>query len=176
MTTQFKHEDAYAFAELLELLNYMDNSELEKIPKKLIDIFKANALTNYENHLNPDIPLEEQELTPKTISYLGILCLNYWCKDEEEKQTLLHQAHLNDLKREKELNEKYSYKNIFNNQKSENSEFYYKNISSEKNKLDQSSNIENLPIDFNNFPWYKKIFTKIKRFFNKLFNKAKTPT
>ena len=33
MTTQFKHEDAYAFAELLELLNYMDNSELEKIPE-----------------------------------------------------------------------------------------------------------------------------------------------
>ena len=36
-------------------------------------------------------------------------------------------------------------------------------------------NSENLPMDYNNYPWYKKIATKIRNFIYKLFKKSNTP-
>lgn len=175
MAVQVKQEDAYAFAELLELLGYMAPADTNKIPKKLMTIFENYALPTYEKHLNPAVPFNQQ-LTPKTVSYLGILCVNYWCENEEEKNSLLNKVHQNDLRREEELRQKYSYENMFNNTKSEDESLSSQDILSTDNQLEQSSDASSLPIDYNNFPWYKKVFTKIKNFFYKLFNKANNPT
>ena len=173
---QVKQEDAYAFAELLELLSYMNQADVNKIPKKLMNIFETYALPTYEKHLSPAVPFNDQKLTPKTISYLGVLCVNYWCENEEEKNSLLNKVRQNDLKREEELRQKYSYENMFNNNKSEDEELSSQSISSENTLQEQVSDFSNLPIDYHTFPWYKKVFTKIKNFFYKLFNKANTPT
>lgn len=176
MAAQLTKEDTFAFAELLEILSFMDEESINKIPKKLIAIFENNALQTYEKHLSPEIPLEEQNISEKTISYLGVLCLNYWCESEEEKQNLLEQVRQNDIRKEQELREKYSYEKMFNNQKSV-EDTTSKNISSVDGFDNSNSNINssNLPIDYNNLPWYKKVFTKIRNFFNNLF-KTKNPT
>lgn len=176
MAVQLTQEDAFAFAELLELLSFMDEESVNKIPKKLMAIFENNALQSYEKHLSPELPLEEQNISEKTISYLGVLCLNYWCDSEEEKQSLIEQVRQNDIRKEQELREKYSYEKMFNNQKSS-SELSSKNISDSDNKESLNSNINssNLPMDYNNLPWYKKVFSKIRSFFNNIF-KTKNPT
>lgn len=173
---QLTKEDSFAFAELLELLSFLDEESKNKIPKKLISIFEANALETYEKHLSPELPLEDQNLSEKTISYLGVICLNYWCDSEEEKQDLLNKVRENDIRKEKELREKYSYDKMFNNQKSS-EENTIKNATISENEQDVNSNIKtsNLPIDYSNLPWYKKVFSKIRNFFNNLF-KAKNPT
>ena len=176
MSVQVKQEDAYAFAELLEFLSYMNKTDVDKIPQKLIDIFQNYALPTYEKHLNPTMPFDQKKLSPKTVSYLGVLCINYWCENEDEKQELLHQAHLNDLKREEELREKYSYENMFNNTKSVDESLSSQDISPMDIISEQSLSTSSLPIDYNSFPWYKKVFTRIKNFFYKLFNKANNPT
>ena len=98
---QLTKEDTYAFAELLELISFLDEESKNKIPQKLISIFEANALKTYENHLSPELPLEEQNISEKTISYLGVICLNYWCNSEEEKQDLLNKVRENDIRKEK---------------------------------------------------------------------------
>lgn len=176
MAVQLTHEDTYAFAELLELLSLMDEESVSKIPKKLMSLFETHAAKDYTKHLSLDLPLEEQNISEKTISYLGVLCLNYWCDSEEEKEELLFQVRQNDIKKEEELREKYSYEKMFNNQKTEH-ENTSNNISSESSV--KNSNLvtdgSNLPIDYNNLPWFKKVFSKIKNFFNNIF-KTKNPT
>ena len=173
---QLTKEDTYAFAELLELISYLDEESKDKIPKKLISIFEANALETYEKHLSPELPLEQQNISEKTISYLGVICLNYWCNSEEEKQDLLNKVRENDIRKEKELREKYSYDKMFNNQKSSEENSIQNNIISDsKPNIDSNSNTSNLPIDYNSLPWFKKVFSKIRNFFNNLF-KTKNPT
>ena len=54
------------------------------------DYLEANALENYKKHLSSELPLEEQNISEKTISYLGVICLNYWCDTKEEKQDFLY--------------------------------------------------------------------------------------
>lgn len=173
---QLTKEDTYAFAELLELISFLDEESRNKIPKKLISIFEANALESYEKHLSPEIPLEEQNISQKTISYLGVVCLNYFCDSEEKKQELINKVRENDIRKEKELREKYSYDKMFNNQKSNNENTIKdSSIANDKHDIDTDTSTSNLPMDYNNLPWHKKLFSKLRNFFNNLF-KTKNPT
>lgn len=172
MAVELTHEDTYAFAEILELLSFMDEESVSKIPKKLMALFENNASKSYQKHLSPDLPLEEQNISEKTVSYLGVLCLNYWCDSEEEKQDMLTQIRQNDIRKEEELREKYSYEKMFNNQKSHEVNSSENMVSENTNKSNYS---ENLPIDYNNMPWYKKILTRVRSFFKNIL-KTKNPT
>lgn len=87
MTIQINSEQAYAYAELLEVLSFFDEEEVNKIPKKLMNVFRENALSTYKPHLTSEIELEEQEMSQKTISLLAMLTLNYWCNSPEEKKS-----------------------------------------------------------------------------------------
>ena len=173
---QLTKEDTYAFAEILELLSFLDEESKNKIPKKLISIFEANALESYQKHLSPELPLESQNLSEKTISYLGVICLNYWCDRKEEKQDLITKVRENDIRKEEELRKKYNYDNMFNNQNSNNDDtIISSNVTTDITDTKNSINSANLPIDYNSLPWFKKVFSKIRNFFNNLF-KTKNPT
>ena len=173
---QLTKEDTYAFAELLELLSFLDEESKNKIPQRLISIFEANALNSYKKHLSPNLPLEKQNLSEKTISYLGVICLNYWCDSEEEKQDLINKVRENDIRKEEELREKYSYDKMFNNQKSNEEQLSKNTIQTDiQQELSTNTSVSNLPIDYTSLPWYKKVFSKIRKFFTNLF-KTKNPT
>jgi hypothetical protein len=167
MAVQINEERAYAYAELLEILEFTEDEAVNKIPSKLLNVFKKCALPTYEKHLNPNIPLEEQNLSEKTSALIVLLTLNYWCESEEQKKALKESLKGNDARKEAILKEKYSYEKMFNNSQIDSStpQIKVKEI-----------NTENLPMDYSSFPWYKKIFTSIKNFFFKLFNKANNPT
>lgn len=175
MAVQIKPEQAYAYAELLEILSLMEDNYVNKIPKKLMSIFKEYSLPSYEKHINPDIPLEEQNLSETTSALLGMLMLNYWCESEEQKQELKQTFEENERKYQEELREKYNPNNIFNNQKSETTATQVSTNASQ-NVENTISNSAELPMDYHNFPWYKKIFTKIRNFVYKLFRRQKNPT
>lgn len=173
MAVKVKNETAFAYAETLEILSFMDKSDVQKIPKKLMSILENNALPTYEKHINPNIALEEQNISEKTASLLGLFSLNYWCETQEEKNELKQQFKQNEIKKEQELNQKYSYDKLFNQQTTtENSEI----ITSESTNNSQIVDNSDLPVDFNKFPWYKKAFSKFKNFIYKLFKKANNPT
>ena len=38
MAVELTHEDTYAFAEVLELLSFMDEESVSKVPKKLLNL------------------------------------------------------------------------------------------------------------------------------------------
>lgn len=175
MATLLKPDQAYAYAEMLEILSFTDESLVKKLPNKLINIFKENALSTYEKHLDSSIPLEDQEISQKTAALIALLSLNYWCETEEEKNELKAILAENDRLKEQELREKYNPDNIFNNN----------NVSSEKKAVtsvqtvssqSESSDPASLPMDYNSLPWYKKVFASFKNFLFKIFKKQNNPT
>ena len=177
MAIQIKQEQAYAYAELLEILSYTDTTLVQKIPTKLMDIFQTYALPNYEKHISVDLPLEKQNVSKKTASLIALLSLNYWYETDEEKANLKAILSENEKRKEQQSREKYNPDNIFNNNKSTiQTSSNVKNIGdSTQNNNVQASN-SNLPMDYSNFPWYKKVFTSFRNFLLKIFKKQNNPT
>ena len=179
MAIQIKPEQAYAYAELLEILSFTDESLVNKIPKKLMTIFNTYALETYENHLDRNIPLENQNVSKKTAALIALLSLNYWCETEEEKSQIKAILAENEKQKQKELREKYNPDNIFSNQTSivTSTEVKKQEItSSTAIKETTQSDPSTLPVDYSNLPWYKKVFTSFRNFLLKIFNKEKNPT
>lgn len=114
-----KTEQAYAYAEMLEILDILGDEYVNRLPKKLIKIFNTFKDDNYQKHLNPEIPLDEQELSEKTKALVAVMLVNYWYESEEEKQELLAMYRENERKYQEELKRKYNPDNIFNNKQNE---------------------------------------------------------
>lgn len=170
MATAVTQEEAFAYAELLEILSFTEESAVNKIPKKLMSVFQKYALSTYEKHINPCLSLQEQNISEKTTALLVLLTLNYWCESEEQKIQIKNRLRENEIRKTKELKEKYSYEKLFNTtkvaDKSTETEDVYEN----------SSDTANLPVDYNSFPWYKKAFIMFKNLLFKIFNKKKDST
>ena len=107
-----------AYAEVDEILSFMEDVYIDKIPKKLRELFKNERLEDYKPNIDPKIPLDEQKLQKKTFSILAMLNLNYWCEDKKEKQDLIAIYAENDRKKE-ELREKYNPDNLFKKKETE---------------------------------------------------------
>ena len=115
MAVTIKPEQAFAYAEILEILDYMEEEYVNKIPQKLIKVIKENASDTYERHLDANVPLEEQEISEKTTAILAMLMLNYWCESPEQKQELTDMFNENERKYQEELQRKYEINIILSN-------------------------------------------------------------
>ena len=142
-----------AYAEVDKILSFMDTTYVEKIPKKMRDLFRNEKLQNYEPNIDPKISLDEQKLQKKTYAILAMLNLNYWCKDEEEKKELIKLYAENDRKREEELREKYNPDNIFKNKQTE----------SISNTEESNTSL----IEYKESNFFKKIISKIMSLFKR---------
>ena len=108
-----------AYSEVDKILSFMEIRYVEKVPKKMREMFKNEKLQDYEPNIDKNIPLEEQQLERKTLAILAMLNLNYWCENEEEKEELIRAYSNNDKKRNEELREKYNPDNIFDHKQKE---------------------------------------------------------
>ena len=139
-----------AYAEVDEILALMENKYIEKIPRKMREMFKDERTLEYKPEIKVDIPLDKQNLQRKTFAILAMLNLNYWCEDEEEKRKLLQVYTENDKIREEELRKKYNPDNIF------------------KNKQIQVQKEENTSlIEIREENFIKRIIRKIMKFFKR---------
>lgn len=142
-----------AYAEVDKILSFMDTTYMEKIPKKMRDLFRNEKLQDYEPNINPQIPLDEQNLQKKTYAILAMLNFNYWCNDEDEKKELIKLYAENDRKREEELREKYNPDNIFKNKQTE----------SISNTEESNTSL----IEYKESNFFKKIINKIMSLFKR---------
>ena len=143
-----------AYAEVDEILSLMEDTYVEKIPKKMRELFKNERLDGYKPIINAKIPLDEQNLQRKTLSILAMLNLNYWCEDEKEKKALLELYAENDKKREEELREKYNPDNLFKKKEP-------------TIKDDGIKQANTQLIEYKEQNLFKRILTKIMSFFKK---------
>ncbi|MBR3324909.1 MAG: hypothetical protein IKG14_02535 [Clostridia bacterium] len=150
---------ARAYAEVDNILSCMETRYVDKVPKKLRDIFKYNRLKGYNPIISKDIPLNEQKLERKTFAILAMLDLQYWCENEVEKQELLKAYSNNDKKHQEELNQKYNSDDLFKNK--------VKKVREDVEK-DEIINKENIALtEIKEDSFIKKIIKKIKLLFKK---------
>ena len=150
-------EFAEASAEINEILKYLPKEEVEKIPSKLREFFKEVSSKDYVTNINPNMPLDKQQIKEKTKDIIALIYRNYWCSEEERKE-LDQKLIENDRKFEEELREKYNPDNIFKNNvtttKKEEPEV-------KEEKIEQSLVVQETE------KWYQRFLNMIKRWFKK---------
>lgn len=104
-----------AYAEVYYIICLLEEEFRNKLPNELIKFFEREKSEEIEDIINPNIPLEEQNLLQETINILAMLKLNYWCFDENEKQDLIKLLDENEKKYQEELEKKYNPDNLFKN-------------------------------------------------------------
>lgn len=145
-------EFAEASAEINEILKYLPEEYINKIPSKLRDFFEKVEDKEYIANIDQYKTLDKQDLKPKTQTLLTILYREYWC-NEEEKTELDKILMENDKKYEAELREKYNPDNIFKNK-------HVTEISEEE----ILENTNNLPAEIK-----ESLFKKVINFFKRIF-------
>ena len=139
------------YSEIDEFLELLDEKTRNEVPIKLRELFKKEKDNNYHKGINPNIPIKEQNLKKETLTLIALLNLQYWCKDEKEKERLKQVYANNEIKYQEELREKYNPDNIFK----------------KNNKRMQNNTEEGAIIEFKEEKWYQKIFELIKNIFKK---------
>ncbi|MCR5146293.1 MAG: hypothetical protein K6B70_02970, partial [Clostridia bacterium] len=110
------------YSEIDEFLSLLDEKTRNEIPTKLRELFKREKDENYKKGINTNIPIKEQNLKKETLALIALLNLQYWCKDETEKERLKQVYASNENRYQEELREKYNPDNIFksNNRSTQN--------------------------------------------------------
>lgn len=72
-----------AFAEVYSILEWLDESDYEKIPKDVIQAIEENRNKDYFYELNTDIDLIEQPMLPETKAILFNLFRDYLSTTEQ---------------------------------------------------------------------------------------------
>ena len=141
-----------AYTEVNCLLEYLPQSYIDKLPKKLIELIKEQSDKQYYISIDTNKSLLEQNFSQKTKDLIAVIKYNYWSTDEE-RQKLKRIFYENENKYQKELLEKYNPNDIFKKKES---------------KTDISDNIEpNLQMVEYKENIFIRLFNKIKNIFRK---------
>ena len=141
-----------AYTEVNCLLEYLPQSYIDKLPKKLIELIKKQSDKQYYISIDTNKSLLEQDFSKKTKDLIAVIKYNYWSTDEE-RQKLKKIFYENENKYQKELLEKYNPNDIFKKNES---------------KTDISDNIEpNLQMVEYKENIFIRLFNKIKNIFRK---------
>lgn len=111
METDIQTKQTYS--EIDEFLELLDEKTRNEVPSKLREFFKKEKDNNYHKGIDPNTPIKEQNLKNETLALIALLNLQYWCKDEKEKERLKQVYANNENKYQEELREKYNPDNIF---------------------------------------------------------------
>lgn len=101
-----------AATEVLSILEYLPQSEVDKIPNKFKEFLKENSLSAYKPNFDYSLGLDKVELKHKTKLLLAMIYRNYICSEEErlEYDKILYK---NEETYQKYLREKYNPDDIF---------------------------------------------------------------
>ena len=100
--------------ELDEILKYLSQEDLAKIPEEIRKAIKEKKDMQYNWEYDEYKELKDQNINRKTIAMLSYLNMEYLLNKEQKR--FLEELHMaNENKNEKEKAKKYGINNIFNN-------------------------------------------------------------
>jgi hypothetical protein len=142
-----------AYTEILKIIEYLPDSEYQKIPKKLIDEFQAKSDKEYVFNIQSEEDFESKELLKETEYIMYALYRNYLVDEEERKQLMqLERQAYSDSEENKRI--KYNPDDIFKN-KDKKVRNFNEGISNEVTMIQYNESI------------FKKIWNKILDMFKK---------
>ena len=80
-----------AFAEVYEIISYLDESDYNKIPREIICVIEENRNKDYEYFLDESILFEEQEMLPETKAILFNFFRDYLSTKEQKEKIIRFQ-------------------------------------------------------------------------------------
>ena len=107
-------EDVVAYSQIIEILQYISDSDYYKIPKKERDFYFEHSDPKYYFNYDPSKSLEENDVSDKTKKILAYLFKEYWAT-ESQKEKIESYNRVYYAKIEGEKKQKYSVDNIFGN-------------------------------------------------------------
>lgn len=129
-----KTDDNIMYAELSEILKMMEPEEVNKIPKKLLEVIEKEKSNTYIPNYDSKIELNSQSIKKETLAMLALLYINYWCEDENEKKEYLKLIEKNEQKYQQQIREKTDIKYITRTQKKEKNNVPEQELAVVKNK------------------------------------------
>lgn len=141
-----------AYKEVIEILKFVPNESVNKIPQTMIDAFKAKMDEAYYFTVDINKSFEEQELLDETKAIFANIFRDYWATPYQ-KERIEAKERYDRQKDEEEKRAKYNSKDIFNKRNKE-------NINERTEKISN-----NLPIEVKKEKFYERIIN----FFKKLF-------
>ena len=85
-----KKIDPKAYTEALEILKYIPDEYVRKIPRYLLISYEAQKDKDYNFNFNYFIPFEELDILPETKDILENIYINYWAKEEEKSELIVN--------------------------------------------------------------------------------------
>ena len=152
-----KSEYREAYAEVIQVLNYVPIEAYNKIPKKFITFLEENYDENSSFTYNIALPLNKQNLSDTAKNVLAVIYRLFWTNEQEK--TELNKL---DMEKKREEKEKFNPERMF--EKKEKIE-EIKDSESE-NKLDDKYEFKHV-IVYEEKNWFKKMISKIKNLFKK---------
>lgn len=143
--------DDIAYAEVFEILSYMNKKTVMKIPLEVLQFIKENRNMEYISKINPNNIFNPENISKEAREILAAIDLEYLASDESKKEKLKIYKE-NERKYQEELLKEYSFTDIFANKNKENQK------ESESNRSLQ---------EYKELKWYQKIITKILNIFRK---------
>ena len=104
-----------AMCETLRYLKGINQDDLNKIPSKFIKFLNDNSSKNYECDFDYTKPLKELNISEEARGIIAMICLNYWCITDEQKEKFKRHLTKNELKFQEEIRRKYNPDNLFKN-------------------------------------------------------------
>lgn len=106
-------DDIIAYAEVDYIIHHMNEKYINKVPEKLLNFFGTIKDPEYVVHVDPHVPLQNQNLKKYTLELIALLHLKYWCEDEERRKMLYEKMLDNQRKLDSQMREKYNIDNMF---------------------------------------------------------------
>ena len=112
-------EYAMAYKEVITILSYVPEIDIEKIPKEKIEFYRSNMDNEYEYKIDETKPFEYQGMSNITRAVLANLFKNYWATQYQKERIEAKEKY--DLQKiEWEKKQKYNPDNIFKNNQANN--------------------------------------------------------
>jgi len=143
-----------AMCETLRYLKGINQDDLNKIPSKFIKFLNDNSSKNYKCDFDYNKPLKELKISEEARGIIAMICLNYWCITDEQKEKFKSHLTKNELKFQEEMRRKYNPDNLFKNKV-------------EKNAVDTVKIEHKELIEYKEQKWYHKILDKLLNIFRK---------
>lgn len=145
-------EDNYqkAYKEILEILKYVPEESVKKIPQEMRDMFEKEQLKTYDFQIDTSKTFEEQELLEETKAILANIFRDYWATPYQKERIEIKEKY--DRQQSEEQKKKiYNPNDVFKNKNNRNPDF---------------EKLSNLPIEVKKESFFKKIINFFKKKFH----------
>ena len=165
-----EEENKNAYSEVIAILKLLDDEEkLESLPMEMLELLKSKANPEYKPEFSKEIPLEEQNLMPETLSILSWIAMKYW-GEEVEKES--ENENENKIEIEEKVDIEETIQNTENIESIEETEELNENGNTKVEETKETEGAStSLPVLYKDLKWYQKIKIKIIEFFNKIFRR-----